>query len=353
MDRFRTYRLKLFMAKVLRLKHWLGGDLNSICKPSVFLPSFNPDSKDRAAVIDNSYHSKTISSSFFMDLLRQQYSVQIFWDNQWEGGRPASKKEINSGKFEILILWQIFIYYNPSFLADLRCQSVIIVPMYDDAHAVPNTFFHRYRSFSFISFSQHFQERFTQIGIKTKYFQFFPDPATLPFDDDDFSALHGFFWQRTNDITWEHIRHLIDGTKFSSFHLHLAIDPLWYKEIMPTEEEMNKYHITISRWFDKKEDYLAILSKANVFFSPRLYEGIGMPFIEAMTMGKVVVSPDYPTMNEYIHQGINGILYDPGNLKPLDFSKARIISGNARQYCLNGYTVWKESRPELLSWLKS
>ncbi|MFA5727361.1 MAG: glycosyltransferase [Saccharofermentanaceae bacterium] len=321
--------------------------------PATYLPCNNTRSLGNIAIIDNSYHFKTISSSFFFELLRRDYSLQIFWDTQWNGGKPVSKKEIKPGRFDIIIIWQVFIYYTPKNLQEFQCKNIFIVPMYDDAHAIPDHFFMRYSTFSFIAFSSSFQQRFIELGIRSGYFRFFPDPAMLPSRDETFSTLHGFFWQRTNDITWDHIRRLIKGTDFKSFHLHLAIDPLWYHEVLPTVEDIEKYHITISHWFDNKEEYLRILYESNVFFTPRLYEGIGMPFIEAMTMGKVVVSPDHPTMNEYIDNGINGILYDIQALKPLDFSQVKTIGNNARQICAEGYRLWNESKSELLSWLNS
>jgi glycosyltransferase involved in cell wall biosynthesis len=223
--------------------------------------------------------------------------------------------------------------------------------MYDDIHADPDHLFLGFRDFRFISFCSDLQKRFEHLGIRSKYFQYYIDPSSLPDPKDPFTELKGFFWQRTNDITWAHIRKLIESANFSSFHLHLALDPIWYREVLPTEEEMEKYHIVITRWFEKKEDYLAVFSQANVFFTPRLYEGIGMPVIEAMTMGKVVVAPDHPTMNEYIHHGQNGLLYNVQDLKPLDFMHAGSMAARARKDSLSGFEKWQKSKADLLNFI--
>jgi glycosyltransferase involved in cell wall biosynthesis len=353
MDFLRTYKLKLIIAKVLRIIRMLNGSAASVQFPDTLYPSSHPDREKKIGVIDHSYHHKTASPGFFIDLLKQLGSVRIMWDSQWNGGKFRSTNEINREDFDILVLWQIMIYHHPERIKKLNCKNIFIIPMYDDIHADPDKLFLGFRDFRFVSFCKTLQLRFEKIGLHSRYFRFFIDPSSLPYRKDPFTELKGFFWQRTNDITWVHIRQLIEGSGFSGFHLHLAIDPVWYREVLPTGEEMEKYHITITRWFDKKEDYLSALSKANVFFTPRLYEGIGMPVIEAMSMGKVVVAPDHPTMNEYITHERNGLLYDIHDLKPLDFTSAGTLAYQARQDCLSGFENWQKEGTELLNWINT
>ena len=42
-----------------------------------------------------------------------------------------------------------------------------------------------------------------------------------------------------------------------------------------------------------------------------------MAFLEAMAMGKCVVANDDATMNEYIRDGKNGILFQRGDIRPV------------------------------------
>lgn len=352
-DRFRTWRLKLAMARTLRFLRLVTRSAKSVEQVPVELSSYSATPGGKIAIIDNSYHAKTVSSSFFFELLRQQFALKIYWDAQWNGGKGVTKKEIQSGGYDMVILWQVFIYYTPRTLRHFGCRKVVIVPMYDDAHAVPDKLFKRYACFPFLSFSAHFHRRFLNLGIRSEYVRFYPDPISFPPRKSDFSTLRGFFWQRNNDITWEQIRQLVEGTPFSSFHIHLSVDPLWYHEVLPDPEEIKKYHITITRWFDRREQYLEILSESNVFFVPRLYEGIGMPFLEALSMGMVVVSPDHPVMNEYLVNGKTGLLYDPSAPRKLDFSVAETIGENARQSCFAGHLAWKSSGDRLFAWLNS
>ncbi len=349
MDFLRTYKLKLIIARVLRIVRLVNGSAASVQFPDTFFQSLNPSGKKKVGVIDHSYHNKTVSSAFFINLMRQIGSVKVMWDSKWNGGRSPSFSRINGEEFDILILWQIMIYYNPKKLKKLNCKQIIIIPMYDDIHADPVKLFFGFNNFRFISFCHDLHLRFERLGIRSQYFQYYADPASLPYARDPFTELNGFFWQRTNDITWDHIKQLIEGSDFATFHLHLALDPIWYREILPTEEEINKYRITISRWFETKEDYLSVLSRANVFFTPRLYEGIGMPVIEAMTMGRLVVTPDHPTMNEYIIHGRNGLLYDMQSLRPLDFSNAGRMAAQARNDCISGFEKWQRDKLEVVA----
>ncbi len=351
MDSLRNYRLKLIIAKVLRVVRLLNGSKASIHFPDTFYPCINPALTKKIMVIDHSYHYKTASFTFLINLLAQTGSVRIIWDSQWNGGTFPSIARINQEEFDVLILLQIMIYHHPENLKKLNCKNIIIVPMYDDIHADPDLLFLRFKDFRFISFCRELQQRFDRLAIMSMHVQYFIDPSTLPYHQESYQELKGFFWQRTNDITWNHVRQLIAESCFSSFHLHLALDPIWYREVLPTEEEMKKYHITVTRWFDKKDEFLNIFSKANVFFTPRLYEGIGLPVIEAMSMGMVVVAPDHPTMNEYITHGENGLLYDVNNLKPLDFKQVKNMAAKARENCFTGFEKWQNAKPELLDFI--
>ena len=102
-----------------------------------------------------------------------------------------------------------------------------------------------------------------------------------------------------------------------------------------------------STWFKDKQDFLDVLGNANVFFAPRLAEGIGQSFLEAMARGQCVVAPDNGTMNEYILHGVNGLLYDPEHPAPLDFSRFAILGEAARQSVAAGYDRWLAAEDRL------
>lgn len=77
-----------------------------------------------------------------------------------------------------------------------------------------------------------------------------------------------------------------------------------------------------------------------------------MSFLEAMAMGLCVVAPNAPTMNEYIRDGVNGLLYDPGNPQPIDFSRARELGEVARTSCEEGRREWLRATPKVKSFME-
>jgi glycosyltransferase involved in cell wall biosynthesis len=99
-------------------------------------------------------------------------------------------------------------------------------------------------------------------------------------------------------------------------------------EIQP--EDVKKYHIQFVEKWGSREDYWDTLNQCNVYIAPRVTEGIGMSFLEAMAMGIAVAAADKPTMNEYISHGDNGFLFDMSNLQPLDFSDAAAVGQRGR-----------------------
>jgi Glycosyltransferase len=64
----------------------------------------------------------------------------------------------------------------------------------------------------------------------------------------------------------------------------------------------------INKKFLNKKDYIKFVKYSDVFISPRKQEGIGMSFLEAMSLGKYIVAINDSTMNEYILNRKIGLL---------------------------------------------
>ena len=76
-----------------------------------------------------------------------------------------------------------------------------------------------------------------------------------------------------------------------------------------------------------------------------------MSVLEAMASGHCVAAPNAPTMNEYISNGTNGLLYDLGRLARLDFAEAKVIGARARESVERGHERWLTSIPALLDFV--
>jgi glycosyltransferase involved in cell wall biosynthesis len=108
----------------------------------------------------------------------------------------------------------------------------------------------------------------------------------------------------------------------------------------------------------KTEDLPALLSGSQVFVLPSLYEGFGMPALEAMACGVPVVAADNSSLGEIL-EGI-GLLYKPNIALELEKSLRQVL-GNAKlrgQMKEKGIAKardfsWEKSAEETLEWLKS
>jgi glycosyltransferase involved in cell wall biosynthesis len=303
------------------------------------------------AFIDHSFHQKSTATKFLIDLLKKKYIVDIYWDESWMKKPGIDLSSLSRKKYDTIIFFQL-INYTIRELKATGCKNIILIPMYDTSHWFFDRQWLEYRSIKFLNFSQALHDRLKKFGLNTMHVQYFPSPNNFH-DNTGFDLLKGFFWQRTSQITWQHIRKLIEKAKFTQFHIHGAVDPPGFPLILPTEEEKIKYNITISEWFKNRENYFSVASAANVYFAPRLYEGIGMSFLEAMAMGKCVVAPNNPTMNEYINHGVTGYLYDPNNPRPIDFSNASQVAENALVYIEKGYKSWATKRAEIFDFIQA
>jgi hypothetical protein len=296
----------------------------------------------KIAFIGHSYHHRTSSTSFLISLLRALGPVDCYWDDAWKGGNPVDVARIIRTDYDLIFLVQVLDHARA--LSRSGHPNVVFVPMYDGCRQEPDRFWRSCRKLKMISFSSTLHEKLLRLGLSSTYFQYFPDPTPLG-PVDNFSTLRGFFWQRTQDITWNHLRLICANGPFERVALHAVLDPGRGEFVVPNGEDMGSYKIEISDWFESKSDYWAVLQRCNVFFAPRLYEGIGMSFLEAMAMGMAVVAPNFPTMNEYITHGVNGYLYDPGRPQPIDFTAAKQIAERARETVELGHKAWINSRP--------
>ena len=158
-----------------------------------------------------------------------------------------------------------------------------------------------------------------------------------------------FLWQRKEEINPYTIERTIGEQNVKNLCLHQVPDP-GHKIIHPSEKWKNK--VKISNWFDTKEEMLEYMQQSAIYYAPRSYEGIGMSFLDAMALGRCVIAPDHPTMNEYIENGVNGYLYSLRYPSAIRIDDIRKIQQNAREYIENGYKVWEKNKFKILEWIQ-
>ena len=301
--------------------------------------------KKQLVYVGHEYHKKTKSVDFLIDIFRQNYEVEYMtYDmetNQINGDKEAFEKE-----YDVLVLFQMPVSVN--FLREkLNFQHGVYFPMYDGTGEAPNQFWLDYIDFNIINFSSTLHNRLLNMGFSSHYIQYFPKPS-LSFEEGNKDSV--FFWQRRGSININTVCNLFANSDIAKIHVHKALDP-GEEYIEPSQNLKNKYQFTFSTWYADKKEMLEDVKKAAYYIAPREYEGIGMSFLEAMAMGKCVVAPNHPTMNEYIVNGVNGYLYKDSSSR-LDFHNLREIQKNVYLYMKKGFANWEREKNKILEWLE-
>ena len=226
--------------------------------------------------------------------------------------------------------------------------------MFDSIRTKSLGFWYKFYHYKVINFSSFLHKNLHRIGIKSLYIQYFPNLKNEKIINKNIqNGLSIFFWQRRNTINWDqHLKKILGKTKIKKIHIHQTPDPdVKLKQI--SEKDIKKYNISTSNWFKNKTQYLEKIKNADIYFTPRLYEGIGMSFLEAMSFCKCVVAPNNPTMNEYIIDNYNGFLYNPKRIKSLDFTNINKISQNTKTTVINGYLNWEKNKSKIYDFIES
>lgn len=200
-----------------------------------------------------------------------------------------------------------------------------------------------------ICFSKTTFEKVLGLGFEALHLQYFIPPKKIK---KDFSQFKVYFWQRHKSVNWSIIKKLLGNQKVDKFLFRNIPDPFIVNLPLPNKEDIRKYNIIFSnKWFNKNE-LENIMSEYNIFFAPRIYEGIGFSFLEAMAFGMIVIAPNTPTHNEYIKNGINGYLYDPSKPKPIDFKDIEIVGKNVLDTVKQGYQKWIANKNDILEFIE-
>jgi len=149
------------------------------------------------------------------------------------------------------------------------------------------------------------------------------------------SGKHYFFWYR-GSLGFPDIKKLIDPHEVDSFIYRSAPDPYFKEEVIPQEDLQNyKLQIISDIKVDSQEKYLTLLKKSNIYIAPRKIEGIGISFLEAMSLGMVVIAYNNGTMNEYIKHNYNGYLFN-SETRQINLDNLEEVRNNSKKYGSGG-----------------
>lgn len=244
--------------------------------------------------IDHICHKTTHSFEFVEKILQRRFIVEKLHYSRFY--RTGAKKAMKD--YDIGFVWEFpvsrFRFYFPGKIS-------IFVPMYDNEWGS----YWQWRRIAWsgmgvISFCEKVTQHARSCGVKNLLdVRYFPAPALPPRNPGDHKKV--FLWERGE------INRQLAEVLFPPADGYLLV-----------VKGVNDF------W--PREQYLATIASCGIVIAPRCKEGIGMAFLEAMAMGKCVVAHDDATMNEYIVNGVNGVLFDksaPRRVDPLVVENVR------------------------------
>lgn len=247
--------------------------------------------------IDHECHKRTRSAEFFLAVVRKAFDViEHYYSQYYRVGALKVAKDC-----DVAVIWEFPISRWRFFFPGKRN---VFVPMYDNEWAS----YWQWKRIAWsgmgvISFCDKVTEHARRCGVTNILdVRYFPDPDSLPKEKGDPKRV--FLWER-GEITRSVAEKLFPPSDGYVFDVKRADE------------------------FLERDAYLARIAKCGIVIAPRRKEGIGMAFLEAMAMGKCVVANDDATMNEYIENGENGILFSSCEVRPVSAeSVSRVIAGD-------------------------
>lgn len=298
--------------------------------------------------IGHAFHRKTQSSSFFIQLLKEFFEVEVSYVDPAD---PATLVSIEvPASVDLVVLWQMD-FLAPLFLA--RGLRTVVVPMYDGSSLMPDLHWVWAARASFVNFSRRLDENIRRLGLRTLRLKYF-SPAVTKEKRPAFDSLRVFLWQRRPEEGINlHLVETLFGNQVTHVHIHDVADNPDIDTSSYLKPSRADYKLTTSRWLKSKADYARLLTSSNVYIAPRRAEGIGLSFLEAMARGMLVVAADAPTHDEYVANWINGVLFNPNSPSFANFDLAGAIAEAGWQTVVDGYRKWRASLPRLIGFLQA
>jgi hypothetical protein len=279
--------------------------------------------------IGHRHHQKTLSSRFFLDVLERLGEIFLLHIDPAVVDDAASLQDLDLSSIDVVVLWQID-FLAAFFLS--RGFPVVVVPMLDASMGLPPCHWRSMKGALLLSFSRRIHLLAKSHGLESVYLRYFPEVSGRSGQDTLIGSrpLSLFFWERNP-------RYVLNAAMVvSSFsglvdhiHVHQASDVPSVRSLPHSELSClsSRAEVSCSQWLADKEALKRLILASQIYIAPRLSEGIGHSFLEAMSLGRLVVAHDEGTHSDYIVSGRNGYLVDFSSgpdLSSLDFSIATL-----------------------------
>ncbi len=296
--------------------------------------------KESLAYVDHNFHKKTRSGDFLREIFKKEYIVDNFWWSLSDENKLI--KKLNS--YDNFFFFQTLLPFR--HLLILKNKNLMWAPMYDN---LPQDSFYwkkiKYLNIKILCFSKKVEKIAIKHNCDYVKLKYFIKPKIQNAKKKNKFSI--FFWFR-KDISIKDWINLFNQNDIKKIVYFNCPDPGVNSEML-TKDFKKKYLIEIiKKKFLKKNEYYKLLKNTDIFISPRKQEGIGMSFVEAMSLGKYVIGFNDATMNEYIINNKIGLLI---NSKKKSF-KRELINKNfdyRKKYMNSIYKKWETDKIKILN----
>ena len=296
--------------------------------------------KKRLAFIDHNFHKKSRSADFLREIFKQFFTVDDFW---WS--LKDEYKLIKSLKnYDNFFFFQSLLPLDDMLL--LRNKNVMWAPMYDNLSQNDNYWKKiKYLNIKILSFSN---------PVKKLAFKHKCKCLSLKYSIKNVEErilkkkkISIFFWFRNNIKFYDWIEKF--NRKIIKKIVFLNCPDPGRKHDIIYEKDIKKFNVNIiKKSFLPKKEYLNLIKKCEVFVCSRKQEGIGMSFLEAMSMGKYLISYKDSTMSDYIKNKKIGLLFNENDLKKVDINDVVKHKAYRNKIAKSMYLTWTKSKSNII-----
>jgi hypothetical protein len=188
-------------------------------------------------------------------------------------------------------------------------SKLVWIPMWDTIRYYPQRWWNKLpKCIKIVAFSSAVANRASKAGLQVLKLSYYNDPKRFPAATWN-QGRTLLYWNRTGLIGPDFLErlcsHLLVDTLIYRNHLDPGI-PATAEFVLPAQLGRTKVETITGSM--TRDTYWDLLRRANIYIAPRLYEGAGMTFLEALASGCAVLAHNGPTMNEYIRHGTDGYL---------------------------------------------
>jgi glycosyltransferase involved in cell wall biosynthesis len=172
---------------------------------------------------------------------------------------------------------------------------------------------------------------------------------------NQFLLFVGLFGPRKNIAGILQAYAILKKKHHASHHLVMVGERGWrYRTDLELVQRLGLENDVVFPGFVEDEDLPAVYNLADVFIFPSLYEGFGLPVLEAMACGTPVVTSNLSALPEVV--GTSGVLVDPRDPEEIALGVHRLLSNSKLASSLvkaglerSSHFTWENAAEQLMA----